>query len=159
MDFELYMRSPEKMAEDFRDIPEAIENTTRVAEMCNLEIELGNIKLPFYEVPEGFTPETYLRELCEKGLIERYGKNITQEHRDRMEFELSVVEKTGYASYFLIVQDFVNWAKNQGIVVGPGRGSAAGSFVSYITGITNIDPIKYNLLFERFFEPGTNLDA
>ena len=153
MDFELYMRSPEKMAEDFRDIPEAIENTTRVAEMCNLEIELGNIKLPFYEVPEGFTPETYLRELCEKGLIERYGKNITQEHRDRMEFELSVVEKTGYASYFLIVQDFVNWAKNQGIVVGPGRGSAAGSFVSYITGITNIDPIKYNLLFERFLNP------
>ena len=153
MDFELYMRSPEKMLEDFADVPEAIENTMRVAEMCNLEIELGNMKLPFYEVPDGFTPETYLRKLCEEGLAERYGKNITQVHRDRMEFELSVVEKTGYASYFLIVQDFVNWAKDQGIVVGPGRGSAAGSFVSYITGITNIDPIKYNLLFERFLNP------
>jgi DNA polymerase III subunit alpha len=153
MDFELYMRSPEKMAADFANVPEAIENTMRVAEMCNLEIELGNIKLPLYEVPSGYTPETLLRELCEKGLIERYGKNITREHRERMEFELSVVEKTGYASYFLIVQDFVNWAKNQGIVVGPGRGSAAGSIVSYLVGITNIDPIKYNLLFERFLNP------
>jgi DNA polymerase-3 subunit alpha len=153
MDFELYMRSPEKMAEDFADVPEAIENTMRVAEMCNLEIELGNIKLPFYEVPEGFTPESYLRKLCDEGLTERFGKDITKEHLDRMEFELSVVEKTGYASYFLIVQDFVNWAKDQGIVVGPGRGSAAGSFVSYLTGITNIDPIKYNLLFERFLNP------
>ncbi len=153
MDFELYMRSPEKMFEDFSQIPEAIENTMRIAEMCNLEIELGNIKLPFYEVPKGFTPESYLRKLCEKGLVERFGKNITKEHLDRMEFELSVVEKTGYASYFLIVQDFVNWAKDQGIVVGPGRGSAAGSFVSYLTGITNIDPIKYNLLFERFLNP------
>jgi DNA polymerase-3 subunit alpha len=153
MDFELYMRSPERMAEDFFDVPEAIENTMRIAEMCNLEIELGNIKLPFYEVPEGFTPETYLRKLCDIGLAERFEKNITQEHLDRMEYELSVVEKTGYASYFLIVQDFVNWAKDQGIVVGPGRGSAAGSFVSYLTGITNIDPIKYNLLFERFLNP------
>jgi len=153
MDFELFMRSPERMAEDFADVPEAIANTMRVAEMCNLEIELGNIKLPFYEVPEGFTPETYLRKLCDEGLAERYGKDITPEHLNRMEYELSVVEKTGYASYFLIVQDFVNWAKNQGIVVGPGRGSAAGSFVSYLVGITNIDPIKYDLLFERFLNP------
>ncbi|HLM83892.1 MAG TPA: DNA polymerase III subunit alpha, partial [Candidatus Bathyarchaeia archaeon] len=153
MDFELYMRSPEKMAEDFKDVPEAIENTARIASRCNLEIELGNIKLPFYEVPAGYTPETYLRELCEKGLAERFGEDITEVHRDRMEYEFSVIEKTGFASYFLIVQDFVNWAKNQGIVVGPGRGSAAGSFVSYLTGITNIDPIKYNLLFERFLNP------
>jgi DNA polymerase III subunit alpha len=153
MDFELYMRSPEKMAEDFADVPEAIENTMRVAEMCNLEIELGNIKLPRFEVPAKFTPETFLRKLCEEGLQERYGKNLTQLHLDRMEFELSVVEKTGFASYFLIVQDFVNWAKNQGIIVGPGRGSAAGSIVSYLIGITNIDPIKYNLLFERFLNP------
>jgi DNA polymerase-3 subunit alpha len=153
MDFELYMRSPEKMAEDFADVPEAIENTMRIAEMCNLEIELGNIKLPFYEVPKEYTPETYLRQLCEKGLTERFGKDITQEHLDRMEYEFSVIKKTGYASYFLIVQDFVNWAKDQGIVVGPGRGSAAGSFVSYLTGITNIDPIKYDLLFERFLNP------
>ncbi|MFH0929741.1 MAG: DNA polymerase III subunit alpha [Candidatus Moraniibacteriota bacterium] len=153
MDFDLHMRSPEKMLEDFADTPEAVANTARVAEMCNLEIELGNMKLPLYEVPEGFTPETLLRKLCEEGLVERFGKNITKEHQDRMEFELSVVEKTGYASYFLIVQDFVNWAKDQGIVVGPGRGSAAGSFVSYLAGITNIDPIKYNLLFERFLNP------
>lgn len=153
MDFELFMRSPERMAEDFADVPEAIANTMRVAEMCNLEIELGNIKLPFFEVPDGFTPETYLHKLCDEGLVERYAQNVTQEHLDRMEFELSVVEKTGYASYFLIVQDFVNWAKDQGIIVGPGRGSAAGSIVSYLVGITNIDPIKYDLLFERFLNP------
>lgn len=153
MDFELYMRSPEKMAEDFAHVPEAIENTNRIAEMCNLQIELGNIKLPRYEVPDGSAPEAYLRKLCEEGLKERFPDGVSQEYRDRLEFELGVIEKTGYASYFLIVQDFVNWAKDQGIVVGPGRGSAAGSFVSYITGITNIDPIKYNLLFERFLNP------
>jgi len=152
-DFDLYMRSPEEMREYFHEVPEAIENTARVAEMCNLEIELGNTKLPRYEVPNGFTPESYLRKLCEEGLSERYGGNIAQPHHERMEYELTVIEKTGYASYFLIVQDFVNWAKDQGIVVGPGRGSAAGSFVSYLTNITNIDPIKYNLLFERFLNP------
>jgi DNA polymerase-3 subunit alpha len=153
MDFALYMRSPEEMAADFNEIPEALENTVRVAEMCNLEIELGNIKLPRFKVPDGFTPESYLRKLCEEGLAERFGENVTDEHRARMEYELSVIEKTGFASYFLIVQDFVNWAKDRGIVVGPGRGSAAGSFVSYLTNITNIDPIKYNLLFERFLNP------
>jgi DNA polymerase III subunit alpha len=153
MDFELFMRTPEQMEKSFSHIPEALENTNRIAEMCNLEIELGNIKLPVYEVPKGYTPESYVRELCEKGLKQRYGKIITKEHLDRMEFELSVIEKTGFASYFLIVQDFVNWAKEQGIIVGPGRGSAAGSFVSYLLGVTNIDPIKYNLLFERFLNP------
>ncbi|MFA5925299.1 MAG: DNA polymerase III subunit alpha [Parcubacteria group bacterium] len=153
MDFELYMRTPEQMEKSFAHIPEALENTSRIAGMCDLEIELGNIKLPVYEVPEGYTPESFVRVLCEKGLEQRYGKNITKEHRDRMEFELGVIEKTGFASYFLIVQDFVNWAKNQGIIVGPGRGSAAGSFVSYLIGVTNIDPIKYNLLFERFLNP------
>jgi DNA polymerase-3 subunit alpha len=153
MDFALYMRSPEEMAADFNEIPEALENTVRVAEMCNLEIELGNIKLPCFKVPDRFTPELYLRKLCEEGLAERFGKNVTDEHRARMEYELSVIEKTGFASYFLIVQDFVNWAKDRGIVVGPGRGSAAGSFVSYLTNITNIDPIKYDLLFERFLNP------
>jgi len=153
MDFELYMRSPEEMAESFKELPEAIENTARVADMCDLEIELENIKLPVFIVPDGSTPEAYLRKLCEKGLRERFPDGISQEYRDRMEFELGVIEKTGYASYFLIVQDFVNWAKGKGIVVGPGRGSAAGSFVSYITGITNIDPIRYNLLFERFLNP------
>ncbi len=153
MDFDLYMKSPEEMGKIFSHIPEALENTGRIADMCNLEIELGKTKLPHYEVPEKYTPESYLRELCEKGLEKRFGKNPPKEYRQRMEFELSVIEKTGFASYFLIVQDFVNWAKLQGIVVGPGRGSAAGSFVSYILGITNIDPIKYNLLFERFLNP------
>jgi DNA polymerase III subunit alpha len=153
MDFELFMRTPEQMEKSFAHLPEALENTGRIAEMCELEIELGNIKLPVYEVPKGYTPESFVRELCEKGLRHRYGKNITKEHCDRMEFELSVIEKTGFASYFLIVQDFVNWAKKEGIIVGPGRGSAAGSFVSYLLGVTNIDPIKYNLLFERFLNP------
>jgi len=153
LDFDLHLRSPDEILENFGHVPEAIENTQKIAAMCNLEIELGNSKLPRFEVPKGYTPESYLRELCEKGLEKRYGKNITQEHRDRMEFELSVIEKTGFASYFLIVQDFVNWAKNQGIIVGPGRGSAAGSIVSYLTNITNIDPIKYSLLFERFLNP------
>jgi DNA polymerase III subunit alpha len=153
LDFDLHLRSPDEILENFGHIPEAIENTQKIATMCNLEIELGNSKLPLFEVPKGYTPESYLRELCEEGLEKRYGKDITQEHRDRMEFELSVIEKTGFASYFLIVQDFVNWAKDQGIIVGPGRGSAAGSIVSYLTNITNIDPIKYNLLFERFLNP------
>ncbi|MDP1845390.1 MAG: DNA polymerase III subunit alpha [Candidatus Moranbacteria bacterium] len=153
MDFDLHMRSPQEIQEGFGHIPEAIENTWKIAEMCNLEIELGNTKLPFYTVPEGYTPDSYLLELCEKGLAQRFEKEITGEHRDRMDFELSVIEKTGFASYFLIVQDFVNWAKKKGIVVGPGRGSAAGSFVSYLLNVTNIDPIEYNLLFERFLNP------
>ena len=111
------------------------------------------MKLPHFDVPESFTPKTYLRHLCEKGLKKRFGKNVQKKHRERMEYELSVINKCGYDAYFLIVQDFVNWAKDNGIVVGPGRGSAAGSFVSYLTGITNIDPIEYNLLFERFLNP------
>ncbi len=153
MDFDLWMRSPGEMLESFGEIPEALENTVKIAEMCDLEIEMGNTKFPSYKVPESYTPDSYLRELCEKGLWGRYAENVTKDHRERLEFELSVIEKTGLTSYFLIVQDFVNWAKNRGIIVGPGRGSAAGSFVSYILGITNIDPIKYNLLFERFLNP------
>ncbi|PIV84528.1 MAG: DNA polymerase III subunit alpha [Candidatus Moranbacteria bacterium CG17_big_fil_post_rev_8_21_14_2_50_44_12] len=153
MDFDLYMRSPKEMYESFKYVPEAIENTGKIAAVCNLEIELGNSKLPYFKVPTGYTPESYLRELCEKGFEKKFGENPPGEYRDRMDFELGVIERTGFASYFLIVQDFVNWAKNQGIVVGPGRGSAAGSFVSYILNITNIDPIKYNLLFERFLNP------
>lgn len=153
MDFELYLKSPEEMAEHFAHIPEALENTQEVVNKCNLEIKLGETQLPHFDVPEGFTAQSYLEKLCEEGLLKRFGKDITPEYRKRMDYEMGVIEKTGYASYFLIVQDFVNWAKDQGIVVGPGRGSAAGSFVSYITGITNIDPIKYDLLFERFLNP------
>ncbi len=153
MDFELYLKSPEEMAEHFKDTPEAIFNTQEIVDKCNLEIKLGETQLPHFDVPEGHTPLSYLRELCEKGLQKRYGENITDVHRQRMEYELGVIEKTGFASYFLIVQDFVNWAKDSGIVTGPGRGSAAGSFVSYLIGMTNMDPIKYDLLFERFLNP------
>ena len=153
MDFHLHMKSPEEMFEVFGDTPEALENTQVIVDKCNYEISLGEIQLPYFEVPEGFDDKSYLRHLTEKGLKDKFGDNITPEHRQRMEYELSIIEKMGYPSYFLIVQDFVNWARSQGIVVGPGRGSAAGSFVSYLVGITNIDPIKYDLLFERFLNP------
>lgn len=153
MDFELYLKSPEEMLDNFKNIPEALENTQKIADKCNLAIKLGETQLPEFNVPEGHTAETYLLKLTEEGLQERFGENITKEHKERMEYELDVIKKTGFASYFLIVQDFVNWAKSQGIVVGPGRGSAAGSLVSYLIGITNIDPIKYDLLFERFLNP------
>jgi DNA polymerase-3 subunit alpha len=151
--FDLSLRTPEEIAAAFPENPEVISNTQLVADKCEFKLKLGETQLPHFDVPEGFSPMTYLRHLCEKGLSKRFDGNVTEKHRERMEYELSVIEKTGYASYFLIVQDFVNWAKDNGIVVGPGRGSAAGSFVSYITGITNIDPIKYNLLFERFLNP------
>jgi DNA polymerase-3 subunit alpha len=151
---DLSMRSQEEMIEAFKDTPDAIENTQKIADMCHVKIRLGETQLPHFEVPEGFDSESYLRHLCELGLIKRYGKDgIESKHRERMEYELGIIEKTGFASYFLIVQDFVNWAKNAQIVVGPGRGSAAGSFVAYLTGITNMDPIEYNLLFERFLNP------
>lgn len=152
-EFKLHLKSPEEMYEAFKDVPEALENTQRIADMCDVEIEFDNHKLPNYEVPEGFTPQTYLKKLCEEGMKNRYGENITKEHQDRLEYELGVIEKMGFAGYFLIVQDFVNWAKDNGIIVGPGRGSAAGSIIAYLTNITNIDPIEYKLLFERFLNP------
>jgi DNA polymerase-3 subunit alpha len=158
------LRSPEQMEKDFEDVPEAILNTEKIAKMCNVELELGKITLPHYEVPNGKSADEYLRELCYQGLKRRYGIEITsdelqvindkmKEILERLNYELSVIAKTGFAPYFLIVQDFVNWAKNNGIVVGPGRGSAAGSLVSYLLNITNIDPLKYELLFERFLNP------
>ena len=153
MDFDLSMKSPREMAIAFKDTPEAIANTQKIVEQCDFELKLGETQLPYFKVPKGHTDKSYLRHLAEKGLKDKYGDRITAEHRERMEYELSVIEKTGFSSYFLIVQDFVNWAKKQGIVVGPGRGSAAGSFVSYLIGITDIDPIKYGLLFERFLNP------
>lgn len=150
---DLSLRSPEDMSAFFKDAPQAIENAEKIANRCDVHIKLGETQLPHFDVPDNKTPEAYLRELCEAGLAKRFGDDITNEHRLRMEYELGVIEKTGFASYFLIVQDFVNWAKNDGVVVGPGRGSAAGSFVAYLTGITNMDPIKYQLLFERFLNP------
>jgi len=144
------MLSPEKMAEIFKDTPEAISNTVKIAELCDFQFELGKTKLPHFEVPEGKTAEGFLTELCEAGLEKRFPGAVTDAIRQRMNYELSVINKTGFAGYILIVQDFVNWAKNNRIVVGPGRGSAGGSLVCYLTQITNVDPIKHDLLFERF---------
>lgn len=150
---DLSMRSQEDMIEAFKDTPEAISNTQKIADMCHVKIRLGETQLPHFEVPVGHDAESYLIHLCELGLTKRYGTAIEPKHRERMEYELGIIKKTGFASYFLIVQDFVNWAKDAGVMVGPGRGSAAGSFVAYLTGITNMDPIEYNLLFERFLNP------
>ncbi len=154
MSLDLSLRSPEEMAEIFKDVPEAINNTEKIAEACNVTIQMGENHLPSFPLPSGVTADQELRKLCEAGLKKRYpGKEITLEQRERMNYELSVIEKMGFASYFLIVQDFTNWAKDNGVIVGPGRGSAAGSFVAYLTGITNVDPIEFHLIFERFLNP------
>ncbi len=147
-----YLKSGDEMAELFPYAREAIENTMKVAEMCNLEIVFGEQKVPRFDVPEGYDAYTYLRELCEKGLYKRYN-SVTDELKNRLEYELSTINNMGYVDYFLIVSDFIRYAKDNGIAVGPGRGSAAGSIVSYCLEITNIDPIRYNLLFERFLNP------
>ncbi len=147
------LRPPADMIEWFKDTPEAIENTQKIAAECNFEFELGKYQLPHFKVPGGQKPEDFLRELCEAGLKKRYSGGTNQEILDRLEHELNIIQKTGFASYFLIVQDFINWAKDRKIVVGPGRGSAAGSIVSYLLNITDIDPLKYDLLFERFLNP------
>ncbi|MEA3398564.1 MAG: DNA polymerase III subunit alpha, partial [Patescibacteria group bacterium] len=150
------MRSTDAMVKSFKTTPDAIENTVKIAEACDVQIELGKIQLPYFDVPQDYNRSSYLRKLCEDGLVNRYQKEyseIGKEIRDRMDYELSVIDQMGWPSYFLIVADFVNWAKDNNIVVGPGRGSAAGSLVCYLTGITNIDPLEYNLLFERFLNP------
>jgi DNA polymerase-3 subunit alpha len=149
---EFYLKGPEEMKRAFSEIPKAIENTIEVTEKCNLELDFSHAYLPRYKAPEGKTREEFLRELCTDGLKKKYGK-ITDNIKDRFEDELSVINKSGYISYFLIAWDFVNHAKSQNIPVGPGRGSAAGSLVSYSLGITDIDPLKYDLLFERFLNP------
>lgn len=145
-------RSPEQMSADFSHVPEAISNTIKIANSCDLQLEFGKTLLPKFEVPGNTTDMEYLKKLCHDGIGNRYS-DITPEISQRLEYELSVIEKTGFASYFLIVQDFVNWAKNNGVVVGPGRGSAAGSLVSYVINITDVDPIKFDLMFERFLNP------
>jgi DNA polymerase III subunit alpha len=152
---ELYFKSPQEMRELFRDFPEAITNTLEIAERCNLEIDLGKSKYPEYPVPNGVLREAYLRQLCEDGLQQHYGERakVDTRLRDRLEYELSVLEKTGFVSYILIVWDFIHFAKEHGIPVGPGRGSAAGSLVAYVLGITDIDPLQYGLIFERFLNP------
>jgi len=147
------MPSPEKMAEFFKDRPEALENTQKIVDNCNFEFELGKIKLPSFPLPKNKNANDYLKELSYQGLEKRNLKP-DKEIIARLEYELSVIKQTGFASYLLIVQDFVNWAKENRIVVGPGRGSAPGSLVSYVLGITSVDPLKYNLLFERFLSLG-----
>ncbi len=149
---QFYLKSEAEMRELFRYAPEALENTQKIADRCEVEIEFGNYKLPRFHVPEGKTADTYLTELCGKGLRERY-PDRWQELSDRLSYELSVIRKMGFVDYFLIVQDFINYAKRNGIPVGPGRGSAAGSLVAYSLRITDIDPIRFNLLFERFLNP------
>jgi DNA polymerase-3 subunit alpha len=152
---ELYFKSPDEMRAVFKDFPEAITNTLAIAERCELEIELGKSKYPEYPVPNGISREAYLRELCAKGLQQRYGERVTtdDELRRRLDYELDVLEKTGFVSYILIVWDFIHFAKEKNIPVGPGRGSAAGSLVAYVLGITDIDPLQYGLIFERFLNP------
>ena len=146
------MKSPEEMAALFPYAPQALENTEKIAEICSFDIEFGVQKLPRYDVPEGFTAETYLEMLCNEGLQRRYKDPESQ--MPRLRFELDTIKQMGYVDYFLIVWDFINYAKSHNIMVGPGRGSAAGSIVSYCLEITDIDPIKYNLLFERFLTTG-----
>lgn len=147
-----YVKSPEEMARLFPYALQALDNTQRIADRCNVEIEFGVTKLPKYEVPDGMTSWEYLNKLCFEGLRKRYGEP-GQELKDRLTYELNTIHNMGYVDYFLIVWDFINYAKTHGIAVGPGRGSAAGSIVSYCLEITNIDPIRYQLLFERFLNP------
>ena len=147
-----YVKSEEEMLRLFPYAKEAIENTAKIAERCHVEIEFGNTKLPHFEVPDGYDSWSYLNKLCFDGLTRRYGDRA-EEMKPQLEYELNVIRTMGYVDYFLIVWDFINYARSVGIPVGPGRGSAAGSLVSYTTGITNIDPVRYQLFFERFLNP------
>jgi len=152
---ELYFKSGEEMAALFPDHPEALANTLRIAERCNFQMEFGVPKYPAFEPPEGISREAYLRDLCWSGLRARFGERADSDPvlRERLEYELGVIEKTGFVSYFLIVWDFINYAREQKIPVGPGRGSAAGSLIAYALRITDIDPLRYGLIFERFLNP------
>ncbi len=157
-----YMKTPEEMKKAFSYIPEAVTNTVKIAERCNLELELGKYHLPHFPVPEGYTKESFMTELACKGLEERFseieavrgvGSIDRKRYKERLEFEIQMIDKMGFAGYFLIVSDFIRYAKEHGIPVGPGRGSAAGSLVAYSLRITDLDPLPYNLLFERFLNP------
>lgn len=147
-----YFKTPQEMAAQFHWAPQALRSTLEIAEKCNLKLDFDQYHLPRYDPPDGKLKEVYFRELCEEGLIRRYGQK-TPELSVRLEHELATIEKMGFISYFLIVWDFIHYAKSKGIPVGPGRGSAAGSMVSYLLGITDLDPLKYKLLFERFLNP------
>jgi DNA polymerase-3 subunit alpha len=150
---EFYFKNPQEMKELFKYAPEAIRNTVEIAGRCNVTLEFGKPHLPQYTPPGGKSKEEFLRELCQEGLKKRYGSSVTQDILDRLEHEFQIISYMGFVSYFLIVWDFIHYAKGRGIPVGPGRGSAAGSLVSYLLGITELDPLKYKLLFERFLNP------
>ena len=147
-----YVKSPQEMAQLFPYAPEALENTQKIADRCHVDIEFGVTKLPKFDVPEGYTSWEYLNKLCYEGLEERYHP-VTEELRERLKYELDTIQTMGYVDYFLIVWDFIKYARDHEIMVGPGRGSAAGSLVAYTLGITKLDPIRYQLLFERFLNP------
>ena len=152
---QFYIKSVDEMVKQFPNTPDALENTLKIAESCDVNIKMGEYQLPAFPIPElngNSNPDLYLRDLCEKGLRKRYS-NITSEIKNRLSFELNIIKKMGFAGYFLITQDFVKYAKDNDIPVGPGRGSAAGSIVAFCLEITDVDPIKYNLLFERFLNP------
>ncbi|MDO4870113.1 MAG: DNA polymerase III subunit alpha [Bacillota bacterium] len=149
---QFYLKSEDEMRKIFSNIPEACDNTMKIAERCDVTFTFGELHLPEFHAPDGMTNRDYLRSLCEKGMRERYG-NVTEDLQQRLDYELSTIENMGYVEYFLIVWDFINFAKSQNIMVGPGRGSAAGSIVAYALRITDIDPIKHGLIFERFLNP------
>lgn len=153
---QFYLKSEDEMRKIFASIPEACDNTEKIAQQCDVTFTFGELHLPDFQAPEGLTKPEYLRKLCEKGLAERYPEAEGEELADlqeRLNYELSTIENMGYVEYFLIVWDFINYAKENHIMVGPGRGSAAGSIVAYTLRITDIDPIKYGLIFERFLNP------
>jgi DNA polymerase-3 subunit alpha len=158
---QLYLKTPDDILRDFADTPEAVHNSVLIADRCNVELKLGKPMLPTFKVPEGFTTDEFMAKLAREGLDKRFGELIGRVHypinkdlyRARLEMEIGVIQKMGFAGYFLIVQDFINWAKRNGVPVGPGRGSGAGSLVAYSLRITDLDPIPYNLLFERFLNP------
>lgn len=149
---EFYLKDDREMSLLFGEYPEALENTVKIAERCNVKFDFGTNHLPVYQIPQGFTVDSYLRQVCLEGLARRY-PNEASIVTDRLEYELRVIREMGFSGYFLIVWDFVKFARENGVLVGPGRGSAAGSLVAYVLGITNIDPLKYDLLFERFLNP------
>ena len=150
---EFYVKTTDEMYELFSMVPEACENTAKIAEQCNFDFDFGHTKIPYYKAPNGMDNQAFFEKLCWEGLERRYGPNVPQANKDRLEYEIGVVKKMGYTNYYLIVWDYVNYAKSQGIPVGPGRGSGAGSIAAYSVGITDIDPIRYNLIFERFLNP------
>jgi len=150
---EFYVKSADEMRAVFKDLPEAYRNTLAVAERCNVDLQFGQVHLPKYQVPDGFTLDSYLEERAFEGLKGRYGSSPADAVVERLRYELGVVSKMGFSGYFLVVWDFISYARRQGIAVGPGRGSSAGSLVAYCLGITNVDPIRYGLIFERFLNP------